>query len=512
MQRVVENSVGETVPANGRKVSLTRQYLIAIFVVWTATAMGFVVNPLLGEHSTAFIFLLVVVALALFVGRGPTLLAAALTAISWDYFFLPPVFAFRITHVEDALLLAMYFVVAVVLGQLTTRIRRQEALERQRKENATALFLLTRDLTESKNVDEMLEIAAYHMETTFHAKVAVLLPDRTQRLKHYPYPAAAFTIDDRDRQVAAHVFAHGKAAGKFTTNMPVTDAMFVPLSTNNATLGVMGLKFADPQGPTDSHKELLGRFTDQIAMAVARLRLREASEQTKILSESERLSKTLLNSVSHEIRTPIAAIKSAVTNLVDERGQLSNPQQEMLDEIQEATERLDRVVGNVLEITRLEAGRVKPKINLCDVRDLIQVTLKEIKHDLARHPVSLDIAPNLPLVELDFVLTQQALHNLLSNAAFHTPAGTAVKICAHTDKASLILSVADRGPGIAPESIGRIFAKFYRAPTASAGGIGLGLSVTEGLVLAQGGKIHVENRPEGGALFTIRLPLKRNPN
>lgn len=498
------------VPDRNLALSTLKQYAVAVLVVCSATAGGFLFNPVLGPHSTAFIFLLVVVALALFVGRGPTLLAAALTAVAWDYFFLPPVFAFRITHVEDALLLAMYFIVAVVLGQLTSRIRRQEALERQRKENATALFVLTRDLTESKDVDEMLENAANHLKEAFHAKAAVLLPDRNQRLKRYPYPSGAFTLDDRDRQVAANVFDTRKPAGQFTENMPNLEAMFIPLATNHQALGVMGLKFADPHGPTPSQRELLNQFVEQIAMGVARLRLREVSESSKLLRESERLSKTLLNSVSHEIRTPIAGIKSAVSHLTDGHEQISSSQKEMLGEIQEATERLDRVVGNVLEITRLESGRLKPKIDLCDVRDLIQVAIKETKRELAAHKVNVRTSADLPLVQLDFVLTQQALHNLLSNAAFHTPPGTSVDIDARVDAGSLILKVADNGPGIAPESIARIFDKFYRAPTAAAGGIGLGLSVTEGLIGAQGGKITVENRPEGGALFTIHLPLNRN--
>ncbi|MGZ5530038.1 MAG: DUF4118 domain-containing protein, partial [Limisphaerales bacterium] len=492
-------------------VSATSQYVTAIAAVAAATAGGFVFNPLIGPHSTAFIFLLFVVALALFLGRGPTLLAATLSAVSWDFFFLPPVFAFRIMHLEDAILLAMYFVVSVVLGQLTTRIRRQEAIERRREERATALFLLTRDLTESKDIDEMLENAASHIEKTFTAKAAVLLPDRTQRLKRYPYPAGAFTIDDRDRQVAAHVFAHGKPAGSFTQNMPVITAMFVPLATSNETLGVMGLKFSDPRGPSTSQKLLLDDFNQQIATSLARLRLREVSEKSKLLTESERLSKTLLNSVSHEIRTPIAAIKSAVTNLAEIKDSpLSDTQKQMIGEIQEATDRLDRVVGNVLEITRLEAGRVKPKINLCDVRDLIQVVLKDVKNKLSAHKMTVAITPDLPLVQLDFVLTQQALHNLLSNAGFHTPPGTAVNVGARVDGTSLILTIADNGPGIPPECIARIFDKFYRGPSALAGGIGLGLSVTEGLILAQNGNIQVENRTEGGALFTIRLPLNRN--
>jgi len=490
------------------------QYLIAAAVVIAVTLAAFLFEPFVGIHSTAFIFLLVVVVMALFVGRGPTLLAATMSALLWDYYFLPPIYAFRITHLEDGILLGMYFGVSLVLGQLTARIRAQEKTERQREEHSTALYLLTRELTEATDPDQMLEKAVIQMERAFKAKIAVLVPDWTKRLKQYPHPASTLRINDQDREVAAWVFENGKSAGKFTDNLPLTGAFYLPLATSSETLGVIGLQFSQTFAPTIHQRNLLDAFVRQIALALDRHRLQEVSEKSKLLTESERLSKTLLNSISHEIRTPISAIKSATSNLIEFReAPLSESQQAMIAEIQEATERLNRLVGNVLEITRIESGRVKPKLNLYDVRDLIQVTLKETKKELAQHKVTLNVAADLPLVQMDFVLTQQALTNLLSNAAFHTPPGTAVQVNAAVEDHVLVLTVADRGPGIPPESIARIFDKFYRDPTAPAGGMGLGLSLVRGLVIAQGGRIQVENRPEGGAAFTICLPLNKiSPN
>jgi two-component system sensor histidine kinase KdpD len=271
----------------------------------------------------------------------------------------------------------------------------------------------------------------------------------------------------------------------------------------------MGLNFNRPSPPRIQQRQLLDAFARQIALALDRQRLDNESEQAKRLAESERLSKNLLNSMSHEVRTPLAAIKSATSHLLELEGRdLSSPQQALVAEIQEAVERLDRLVGKVLDSTRLESGRVKPKLSPCDINDLVHVAVKETRKEMARHKVTVEIASGLPLVNADFVLLQEALMNLLSNAAFHTPAGTAIKVSAHADNSDLVLSVSDSGPGLHPDSLSRVFDKFYRAPTAPTGGTGLGLSLVKGFVEAQGGKVKAANRIEGGALFTIRLPLR----
>jgi two-component system sensor histidine kinase KdpD len=347
---------------NARRNAGLLQYGLVVAVMLVVSVLNIVLNPIVGVHATALIYLLAVVLLGLFVQRGPILLAASLSAVVWDYFFLPPVFAFRVSHFEDALLLGMYFIVAIILGQLTTRLRAQQ----------------------------------------------------------------------------------------------------------------------------------------------------EAQREAKLIAESERLGKTLLDSMTHEIRTPIAAIKTAVGNMTEFQDvPLSNSQKTMISEILEAIERLNRLVGNVLDVTRLDSGHFRPNICSCDVRDLLQVVVKETKKELAEHPLTIEIEPNVPLVApMDFVLTQQALMILLSNAAFHTPPGTPVSLRVWRQAEELMFEVSDHGPGIPQESLPRVFEKFYRAPNAKAGGTGLGLSLAKGFVEAQNGQIDARDASNGGAVFTIRLPLE----
>jgi two-component system sensor histidine kinase KdpD len=229
-------------------------------------------------------------------------------------------------------------------------------------------------------------------------------------------------------------------------------------------------------------------------------------EKPKLLVESERLGRTLLNSISHEIRTPLTVIQSATSNLIEYgHSDLSEFQKAMIAEIQEATERLNRFVGKALHMARLEGGHLKPKFGLYSVSDLVTVAETETRKELAQHKVTTDIQPDLPLLWMDFELMVHALTNLLSNAAFHTPAGTEVRLTAKVEDGAMLFIVADRGPGIPPESIPRLFEKFYRAPAARAGGTGLGLSLVKGFVEAHGGRVSAENRPLGGAAFTIRL-------
>ena len=246
------------------------------------------------------------------------------------------------------------------------------------------------------------------------------------------------------------------------------------------------------------------------ALAIDRHSLCDAEQQTKMLEESERLSKILLDSVSHEMRTPIAVIISAACKLKEAQDPTKVPWA-MVDEIQEAACRLNRLVGNLLNLTRLESGHVKPNLDWHDVEDLICVTLKEIERDLAGHSVVPEITKGIPLVRMDFVLMQQVLTNLLLNAVVHTPSETSVQVRAITQDGVLTISVLDDGPGFPDYALAFLFDKFYRAPSARAGGTGLGLAIVKGLVEAQGGHVEAANRPEGGAAFRIRLPVSKSP-
>jgi two-component system sensor histidine kinase KdpD len=472
-----------------------RQYLAALAVVTLVTIMAAFLQPLVGVHSTALIFLLAVVLLAMFVGRGPTLVAATLSAVVWDYYFLPPVFEFRVTNFEDGMLLFLYIVVAL------------EA-ERQREARATALHQLAQGLNEAGNLDQMLQKVVEQAGVAFKAAVAVFLANDGAQALQQPHPTATFKPSEKEASVAVWVLAHHQSAGRFTDNLPAAECLYLPLAAGGRALGVIALRLAQPDPPTVHQRNLLDAFCQQVALALDRHRLHEEAQDTRLLAESERLGKTLLDSMSHEIRTPLAAIQSAVGNLVESSpAGPASEQRAMVSEIQEATERLNRLVGNVLDMTRLESGHVKPKLNLCDVADLVHVAAKEAGNDLARHRLGVEIAPDLPLVRLDYVLMQQALTNLLSNAAFHTSPETPVRISAQLEGNTLVLAVDDRGPGIPSDCLPRIFDKFFRAPNARTGGTGLGLSLVKGFVEAQGAKVTARLNPGGGLLFRISLPL-----
>jgi len=487
------------------------QYLLAATVVVGISLPAFLLGRLVGPRAIALIYLLSVVLLALFVERGPTLLAAALSAVLWDLLFLEPIGNLGIHNAEDAIMFGMYFVVALVLGQLTARIRAQERSEHEREERASALYQLTRELLEATSLDLLGKKAVSQLEQASSARIVLLLPDSSGRLSYQGQPGSSYDLAGPEQPLAARVFERGHPAGKFTHDYSQAETLFLPLRAGEDTLGVLGLHFQDATpAPGAQQRQLLDAFAQQIALALDRQRLREQSERTRLLAESERLSKALLDSMSHEIRTPLAAIQGALDNLQElSDPRLSAEQQVMLAELRQASERLNRLVGKVLDITRLESGTVKPSLTLCDVSDVVHVAAKEARHELARHKLEVQLAPNLPLVPMDFVLMQEGLKNLLSNAALHTPVGTSIRVGAQVRAGTLLLSVADRGPGISPEALPRLFDKFYRAPGASTGGTGLGLSIAKGFVEAQGGQIRAENRVDGGALFTICLPLRQ---
>jgi two-component system sensor histidine kinase KdpD len=495
-----------TSAAPARRLSaVVGQYLKALGVILAVTLAAFLFTPLVGAHATALVYLLTVVLLALFVERGPTLAAAAVSALMWNFFFLPPVYTFRITHLEDAMLFGMYFVVALVLGHLTARIRAQQGAEREREARATALYMLTRDLNESLDLDQMVQRMVRQLASGFNAQVAVLLPEADQGLA--PQKGNTFRIPETEHEIPHWVMEHRERAGKFTNHSPSAKALYMPLLTGGGPLGVLGLNLHQSFPLSPQQESLVETFSQQIAIALDRHRLNAISENAKLLAESERLSKTLLDSMSHEIRTPIAVIKSATGNLAELPDTDSKTRHEMIAEIQEATDRLNRLVGNVLEASRLDAGAVKAKLNECDVGELIHVVLAEAERELGARKVTVAIVPGLPVVSMDFVLMQQALANLLSNSALHTPPGTPIDIGARSEGPHLLLSVADRGPGIPPGCLPRIFDKFYRVPNSRTGGTGLGLSLVKGFVEAQGGTVAAENRTGGGVTFSIRLPI-----
>jgi two-component system sensor histidine kinase KdpD len=306
-----------------------------------------------------------------------------------------------------------YFVVALAMGQLAARLRAQQAAERRREQRATALYLLTRELAQTSDFADLLAIIIREVGKASQSEVALSLPEGTQDSALTSYFASTWAMAEKEQSVAACGLGHRQPAGHGTDTLPSAEGLHLPLLAGERAVGVLRLRFRDASPLAAEQRDLLEAFVRQIALVLDRQRLRDAEQEAKLVSESERLSKTLLNSISHEIRTPIAAITSAASSLVEAREVAANPlQRTMVAEIQEAAARLNRLVGNLLSMTRLESGHVKPKLDWCDVADLIQVTLKELEKDLAGHKVTMEVAAGLPLARMDFVLMQQALTNL----------------------------------------------------------------------------------------------------
>ncbi len=490
-----------------------QRYLLSVGIIAVVTAINWLILPLLGYRAVAIVYLLVVSILGTFLGMGPVLLAAASSALLWDFLFIPPQMTLDVSDVGDALMLGMYFVVALVTGTLTARLRAQETAGVRGERRATALYTLARELSAARTLDDVMKTVVEQMSRALDADVAVLLPDSSRRLSPRPYPGNQQALSDKEVAVATWAFQKGKMAGRFTDTLPSAEALYVPLRAPSAAMGVLRVVVRDNTPPSADQHNLLATFASQAALAIERMALDENARQTSILAESERLYKTLLNSVSHELRTPLATITGAATSLVDPQvSRDPGATAALSQEIQEAAGRLNRVLENLLDMTRLESGQLRLSVEWCDVNDLVMAALNRAGADLASHEVIRDVAAHLPLVRMDLPLMEQALYNLLHNAAVHTPAGTRVRVTVRAEGGQLLIVVADRGPGLPPSDLQRVFEKFYRAPGAPVGGVGLGLSVTKGLLEAHGGDITAENRPNGGVQFTIRPPIVEPPS
>jgi two-component system sensor histidine kinase KdpD len=487
-------------------------YILWVFVV--VSLVSAVLLPIIGYRAVGFVFLLGVLAVSLFVSVGPTIFAALLAAVTWDYFFIPPAGTFHISEPEDVAMCLALLVSASVAGVLTSRIRRRERLIRSRERRTNALYRIASVISATGNRQAFASAVTENLASLLHGEIGIALKKVDGQLEYLSSGHADYWMTaEKERIVASWAFRHRKAAGYSTDTLASAVAWYIPLIGPTETVGVLAYKPKPDTRLSQDEENLLLAVARQLAVATERELFQERSRQMQQLAESERLYRTILNSVSHELRTPLTAIVGNASAL--QNSQIaSNPgnRRQLSEEIVKNAARLNRVVSNLLDMSRLRSGKLSLKKDWHEIDDLIAVALDLQKAVLVDHHVVVRTTENLPLIRVDFQLLVQVLANLLVNAVTYTPAGTTIDIAARVTGSSAELIISDDGPGIPEESIPHLFEMFYRVPGSPTGGMGMGLAIARGIVEAHDGTIGVCNGPGGGTCFTIHLPLERQPH
>jgi two-component system, OmpR family, sensor histidine kinase KdpD len=484
------------------------EYIISSVVIILGSIACFLFRESISYQSVSLILLFVVSILATFLGIGPILLASCLSAFIWNFLFIPPIFTIHIEKTEDVLMFGMFFLISLVNGILTSRVRRQEKLTREREERTYALYQLTKGLATAGSLRELIEIALRDIKKHFELDAVFLLQDGNSHLSEYISESKDKKLKDNDLNAAEWVFHQSRKAGKYTDTLSSNKFTFYPLTGNSVKPGVMAVQHPGPK--LEEKEEFWDTFLTQISNAVEREFLNELARKARFLDESDKLYRTLFNSISHELRIPVATIMGASDSLLSSE-HTKEASNELHREIFKASIRLNRLIENLLNMSRLESGRISPRLDWCDIHDLVNKVAKNLQDELSNFTLHIAIPDDMPLVKIDFGLMEQVLHNLVYNATQYAPSSTNIRVKVSFDSGILTFQIMDRGPGFPENEISLIFNKFYRVEGSKAGGTGLGLSICKGFVESHKGMITVENRNNGGAKFTIQIPTEIQP-
>jgi two-component system sensor histidine kinase KdpD len=484
-------------------------YLKSLALVIAATAASELVSQFLSPTNLVMIYLLAVVLAATRLGRKPAIMTAFLSVVAFDFFFVPPRFSFAVSDTEYLLTFFALFTVGVVISTLVSQSRERAEAIRARELQTASLYYLSRDLASAANAKDILDAVIKNIGVSLEAQLIILLPEG----EHLAMKAASeeFTFPEKELAIADWAFNNRQPAGRGTETLVSAELLYLPLQATGSILGVLGIKLTDETSyRSPETRRLLDAFVTQATLAIERAQLVKQAEQNQILQARDTLERALLNSISHDLRTPLMTITVALENMWEKGGQLTEKaRSNFLLTAREEAGRLNRFVGNLLDMTRLEAGAVKPKEVHCDIQDLIGCALATLEQRIGTRNIDVQLSPDLPMVRMDLVLMIQVLVNLLDNSIKYAPEDKSIEIVARVANGRLILEVADRGPGVPAEDLAKVFDKFFRIPVPEgAGGTGLGLAICKGLVEAHGGEIRAENRRGGGLRVVITLPIR----
>jgi two-component system sensor histidine kinase KdpD len=487
-------------------------FINTTLAVVAATGFGRAIVAMVALPNISLVYLAAVLWSAARYGLWPSLFASVLSTLCYNFFFIEPVFTFTVADPSQVLALIFFCVAAALTSTLTVRERAYAETAREQARTTAELFAFSRKLAGVRKFETLLPATAAQVATLLKVDATLLIPSATTgALKQVAAVPADAKLDDADLAAATWCWEHAQPTGRGTDTLPGSRRLFVPLRTGQGKVGVIGVSRDQPGFLlTPSERRLLDALGDLAAIAIERIRLAKDVDTSRVLAETEKLRSALLTSISHDLRTPLALIIGAVSSLKS-YGTLydAKTHDEMLGTALDEAERLNRYVANLLDMTRLDAGALKPKREACDLQDLVAGALRRCSKQLAAHKLRLSIPANLPMLMLDYVLMEQVLANLLDNAAKYAPPGSLIEVGAARYRFSIVMTVRDEGPGIPEAELQRIFDKFNRVRDGdrSRQGTGLGLAICRGFVEAMGGRIYARNRGDRvGAEFVIEYP------
>jgi two-component system, OmpR family, sensor histidine kinase KdpD len=506
---VVPNGASRTAAVTDAQPIRWDRYGWALTSALVCTAVASLMYPRFELSNLVMVYLLGVTLAGLRLGRGPAALTAVLNVGAFDFFFVPPRFSFAVADVQYLVTFAVMLIIALVIANLVASVRQQTRVAGARERRTALLYAMSRELAVTRGVGSMARVAVKHIAEVFDCLVTVLLPDATGKLRYPREAPLEVSLRAADLAIAQWVLDHGRRAGLGTDTLAAAPALYLPLGESRPALGVVAVLPSNPRRvllPEQRH--LLETFAGQFALALERARLAESAESARVAAEGESLRNTLLASISHDLRTPLAVLAAAGSTLAEHGAGLDGATRTSLARSIESTAReMSELVSNVLDLTRFEAGEVVLRRDWQGLDDLVGAAWQRLETRLAAYPIELSMPADLPPVYVDAALIVQVFANLFDNIVKYTPAGTQVRITAAAEKQIIRVYVDDEGPGLPAGESARLFEKFQRgSEEGSIAGVGLGLAICRAIIRAHGGSIEAQQRPGGGARFELTLP------
>jgi len=472
--------------------------------------INYLLTPYIGYEAVGFVFLFAVLVLSMFVSFIYIVLFAVLSALIWNFFFIPPTGTFVIANPTDIIMSVVYIITAIVTGYLTSKIRRDERLLAVREARTDTMHRITTIIARARDRLTCIEDIEREISVILPGKCKVIV--KNDKTAFDKVLRQTITADEKELSVAMWAFEKGETAGWSTDTLTFSAAMYVPLKGPSENIGVLLYRPEHYRTLSQDEKNFLGAAADQLAIYLEREILKERALEADELKKSESLYRTILDSVSHEIKTPVTSIigiASALqdSNIICDQTKLSDLARDLSD----SAERLNRIVTNLLDMSRLASGMLSIKKDWQEIRELVNVCVQRLNNKLAGHRVRTEIADGLPLIKIDFALLEQALQNILWNSINYTPEGTEITMRAFKEQNRVAIIVEDNGPGVKEAELPYIFDKFYRTKEAPPGGTGLGLAITKAIVEAHDGEISAQNRKAGGLEIKFTLPIEEQP-